>query len=342
MKYNDLYLSELYDFNSQIKKLSKKNLCISGATGLIGAYLIDSLLVNENNDIKIIALVRNLQAAEKQFSKFANDERLIFIKINLNDNIEIDYDIDYIVHAASMTGPINYSLHPVEIMEINILGTNNLLKLAQKKRAKFIFISSSEVYGTNVKFGLKEDEYGYVDILNPRSCYNEAKKASETLCVSYNKEYGVDVVILRLSRVYGPTMKINDSKALSQFIIKTLNSDDIILKSDGTQLFNYTYVSDVVSAILIVLDCKNKSMAYNVSSSEVLMLKEVAEKCAKLSRSSVKFELPDQIEQTGYSKAMVSSLDSSAFVSEFQWECKVKFEIGIEKTINILKKFVED
>lgn len=337
MIYSDIYKKSILELNFDYHLYDNKTICISGATGLIGSYLIDYLLMHNDSRVRIIALVRNIDKAKIRFCEFKNDDRLTFIKANLSLQIIVDDDIDYVIHAASLTDPKNYSLYPVETMNVNMFGTSNLLKLALQKKAKFLFLSSCEVYGENSKKNLKEDEYGYIDILNPRACYNEAKKASETLCVSYKKEFNLDVLILRLSRVYGPTMKLEDTKALSQFINNALNNENIILKSTGEQLFNYTYVGDVVNAILIALINENKEICYNFASSELVPLKEIAYSIAKFSKSTVEFDLPNDIEKVGFSKANISSLDSTKFFIEFNINAQTSLVNGIEKTINLLK-----
>lgn len=340
MFYSPEYLNEIVHVFEDIdlSKFEGKTICLSGATGLIGSYLIDSLLVVPNRDIKIIALVRNIDKAQDRFFYFISDRRLEFKEVNLSEKIEIDEPIDYLIHLASLTDPLNYSLHPISTMNTNYLGTKNLLDLASKKSAKFMFISSCEVYGKNESHLIKENDYGYIDILDSRSCYNESKKASETLCICYQKEKGIDVVIPRLSRVYGPTMKVEDTKVLSQFINKALNKENIVLKSKGEQLFNYTYVSDVVRALIILLINKNQHVAYNINSDELIKLKEIAEHIAKIANTRVIFDIPDEVEAKGYSKSNVSSLDNSLFINEYNFKYQMKLFDGIENTIKLIKR----
>lgn len=341
MKYIEKYLKEIKLSLEDIDLTSLKNktIVISGATGLIGSYFIDSLLIDKQRKVKIIALVRNIDKAKERFKYFINDSRLIFKTVNLSQSIEIDEDINYVIHAASLTDPYNYAIHPIDTMITNFLGTKNMLELASNKTAKFMFVSSCEVYGKNDSQLIKEDDYGYLNILDPRSCYNESKKASETLCVCYRKEKGINVVIPRLSRVYGPTMKIEDTKALSQFIKKGINNEDIVLKSAGTQLFDYTYVADVVRAMIVLLIKPNNNIAYNVCSGELVKLKDIAKFIADNSNTKVVFEIPDDIEKSGYSKSQISSMDSSLFISEYNFKFKYCLFDGINNTLSILKDF---
>ncbi len=337
--YTEKYLNEIKLYSNKIdySYLENKTICLSGGTGLIGSFLVDTLLITKTN-CKVILLVRNVEKAKSRFSLFNQDKRLKIVKADLLNEIKLDEKVDYVLHLASLTDPYNYAMHPVEIMNTNFIGAKNLLDLASINDAKFLLSSTCEVYGKNENTNIKENDYGYIDILEPRSCYNESKKASETLCVCYKKEKGVNVVIARLSRVYGPTMKFEDTKAMSQFIVKALNNEDIVLKSKGTQLFNYTYVGDVVKAISILLQNENKHFAYNIANDELISLKDIASHIAKFANTKLVFDLPDEVEAKGYSKSLVSSLDASLFNDEYNYKIDTKLFDGLDKTLNILKE----
>ncbi|MDE5867893.1 MAG: NAD-dependent epimerase/dehydratase family protein, partial [Anaeroplasmataceae bacterium] len=292
-------------------------------------------------DCKIFALVRNIEKAEERFSYFKDSKKLIFKAYDILKPVCIDEPLDYIIHGASGTNPFQYASFPVEIMESNFIGLNHLLKLAKTKEAKLIFLSTCEVYGLNNSESIKENDYGYIDILTSRACYNEAKKASETLCKCYYDEYQVDVAIIRLSRVYGPTMKIEDNKAMSQFIKCGVSNQDIVLKSTGEQLFDYTYVSDVVLAIMYLMFHKNLELSYNFSNRDVLSLKNIAALIADNCGVKVVFELPSDLEKRGFSKSTNSLLDSSKFISEFGFKPTIKLNQGIQMTLDILKDIVK-
>ncbi len=335
------YLEELkrYQKKYSCEFLKNKTLCLSGGTGLIGSFFVD-LILTQNINCKIILLVRNELKAKKRFEKFNYDSRLIFKECDLTKEINIDGNVDYVLHLASLTDPYNYANHPIEIMMTNFLGTKNLLDLAKNKKAKFFLSSSNEVYGISDKKLLKEDDYGYINILDPRSCYNESKKAAETLCSCYKKEFNLDIVIARFSRVYGPTMKLEDTKVLSQFIVKVLNNEDIVLKSDGKQLFNYTYVGDIAIAMLILLEQNHNSLTYNVNNSDLIALKDIASFLANLSSKKVIFEIPDAQEKAGYSRALVSSLNPEKFESEFKFKLDTLLFDGLKRTLFILKEIM--
>ncbi len=339
--YNKAYLDEIKKYNEicDFTFLENKTICLSGATGLIGSFLIDSILINEKLSCHIIALVRNIENAKKRFSKFENDTRLELVCFDLLKEIKIEHKIDYVLHLASLTDPYSYAHFPIEVMNTNYIGTYHLLNLAKEKNAKFLLSSTCEVYGKNEKEMILENDYGYIDILDPRACYNESKKASETLCSCYKKvNQDMKIVIARLSRVYGPTMKMSDTKALSQFIIKTLNNEDIILKSKGEQKFNYTYVGDCVKAITVLLKKNNLHLAYNITNKELMSLKDIALFLAQSINKKVIFDIPSLEEQSGYSKSIISSLNPSLFEDEYKTLLDVNLKDGLISTLKILKE----
>ena len=342
MIYSKQYLSDIRRtvVEMELSRLAGKTLCLTGATGLIGSYLIDCLMAADI-DLRIICLVRDEARARSQFSLWREDRRLVFGTADLRQKTELEGRVDYLIHAASPTGPYQYSVNPVATMDTNYIGTKQLLDLASEKGAKFMFVSSSEVYGKNDTPSLKETNYGYIDILDTRACYNESKRAAETLCVCYAKEKEIKVVIPRLSRVYGPTMKLTDSKAMSQFLVNAASGRNIVLKSEGTQQFNYTYVGDVARALVILLTHDNAEVAYNIANPELVPLRQIAEKLAALSNARVVFDLPAETEARGYSKCLISSLDSSRFAEEYHFSFETPLDLGLKNTLPVLKERME-
>ena len=260
---NPLYIDDVRrtaSLNLEWEKLSGKTFLISGASGLIGSFLIDVLMLrNEihNQGIKIHALGRNIESAKKKFRDYADDDNFTFTVHDINKPLE-DFGgvYDFVIHLASNTHPLAYSSDPVGTVTANIIGLNNLLEFSRTHGTeRFVFASSVEVYGVNrgdTEY-FSEDYCGNIDISKARSGYCEAKRCGETLCQSYIQQYGLDVVLPRLPRTYGPTMQKSDSKAIAQFIHKAIAGEDIVLKSAGTQLYSYAYAADSVSGILTVI-----------------------------------------------------------------------------------------
>ena len=340
---NDVIEYSNYDIDWDL--LRNKKFLISGATGMIGKCLIDVIMYKnktENLNCTILALGRNKEKAFDRLGEYFDDSNFKFVESDINKPISIDEDnIDYMLHAASSTHPLQYSTDPIGTITANVLGTYNLLELASLKNTKrFIFTSSVEVYGENRKDVEKFDEkyLGYIDCNTLRAGYPESKRTGEALCQAYIKQKELDIVIARLSRVFGPTMLMSDSKASSQFIKNGINEEDIVLKSEGLQNYSYSYVFDIVIGLLICLTKGKCGEAYNVSDSKFdVTLKEFANACANTVNKKVIFDLPDEKERAGYSTATKALLDSSK-INELGYSVKQDFNYRIEETIRILKK----
>ncbi|MBR0278580.1 MAG: NAD-dependent epimerase/dehydratase family protein [Synergistaceae bacterium] len=342
---NPLYIddiSQTASLNLEWEKLTGKSFLISGASGLIGSFLADVLMFRNskhNQHIKIHALGRNIESAKKRFQSYAGNDDFIFTAHDINMPIDFGGKYDFVVHLASNTHPLAYSSDPVGTITANIIGLNNLLEFSRTHGTeRFVFASSVEVYGVNrgdTEY-FSEDYCGNIDISKARSGYCEAKRCGETLCQSYIQQYGLDVVIPRFARTYGPTMKIDDSKAISQFIKKGLAREDIVLKSEGTQLFSYCYAADSVSGLLTILLRGENGTAYNISDSESdIALKNLAGIIAEYSGKNVVFELPDEHEKRGYSAAMKAVMNPSRLKS-LGWSPRYDIKTGITRTLDIL------
>lgn len=338
---NAIYIDDLNFIDSLTldwEKISGRTFLISGASGLIGSFLVDVLM---RRNCKVHALGRSYDKAEKRFANYIHDKNFTFTQHDINNPlINISGKYDYVIHLASNTHPIDYSADPVGTITTNIIGLDNMLKFALEHETKrFVFASSVEVYGENrgdTEF-FDENYCGYINISKARSGYPESKRCGETLCLSYMQQYGLSVVIPRFSRTYGPTMQMSDSKAVAQFIKKGVSGENIILKSAGNQLYSYSYAADAVSALLTILTKGSDGAAYNISDEKSdITLKDLAELIANYSGTQVVFELPDERESRGYSAAVKARLDSSK-LKNLGWDAHYDIKSGITRTLDILK-----
>lgn len=347
-----MYNSETYakdlDFyikNINLEILKNKNILITGANGLICSYLVDLLIwANEKYEanINIYALTRSENKLKERFREYFNKEYFHAVIQDVCSQITLD-GINFIIHGASPAVPKLYIENPVETMNANYLGTLNVLECAKKNNSeKVIYISSSEVYGkpVNNKEFLDEGDCGIIDLLEVRSSYPSSKRASETLCLAYNKEYNVNVSIVRPAHIYGPTMTKEDSRALCAFLRNVVNNQDILMKSDGSSVRSYCYVGDAVVGILKVLEKGKNGEAYNISNpKDTISIKDLAGKIAKYGNKELIIELPSD-----YINSKIDSNNKEIKINNekletLQWTCETFIDEGIEKSIKILKKF---
>lgn len=322
----------------EIEKLNGKSFLITGATGLIGVCMIDALMRYncQDADIQIYAVGRSWEKAKSRLGGYENDKHFHFIKQDVRQPLPESLNVDVIVPLASNTHPLAYSKYPIETIEINVKGAEHALNKALDCNAIILYPSSVEVYGNARGEDIFTEDYtGKLNLENARACYPESKRLSEALCYSYMAERGANVKIARLSRVFGPTMLTSDTKASSQFILKALAGENIILKSKGEQFFSYTYVADVVRALFFILLHGEYGEAYNVSNKECdVRLKDFAGACARWAGKEVVFDLPSEIEQKGYSVAMHAILDNTRLLS-IGCQPHYPFDEAIRRTLDI-------
>lgn len=343
-----------FDFSREIElcaaldidwsKIDHKALMITGATGLVGRYLIEVLLyrnIHCNAGISIFAVGRSEEKFRRRFIGVDGSEQLAFVKADVQEPIQLTHHLDYIIHMASNTHPRLYASDPIGTEMSNILGTYHLLNLASSfDKCRFVFTSSGDVYGDNRsgKPLLDEKDCGYIDCNTLRAGYIEGKRASEALCNAYKEAKGIDFVTARLCRIYGPTMQLEESKAISQFIERSARGEDIILKSKGTQRFSYLYVYDVVTALLYIMTAGKNGEAYNVADNEqTCSLLELATMLSKIAGTCIKFENPDQLEKKGASTFQDVCLDSTK-LTQTGWRPEVGIEEGLNNTVMHIRK----
>lgn len=346
---SSLYMEQLdlaiknYELFSSIKNNS---IFITGATGLIGSAVVDLLMRNnEVNDAHTYVYVasRDEKKALDRFCRYSNSEYLKTVKYDACKSNDLDGKYDYIIHGASNAFPALISKEPVETILSNVLATNELLRLAAKCGAKnTVYISSSEVYGKKENdSAFVEGEYGYVDILNPRSSYPVSKRTGETLCISYAAEYGIHVNIVRPGHIYGPTATPNDNRVSSQFAYMAAEGKNIVMKSQGMQKRSYCYVLDCATAILYVMLNGENMQAYNISNNEsIITIRQLTEYYAGYGNVEIVFDVPSKQETAAFNPMDNSSLDSKK-IEKLGWHGMYNAKKGTGETIRILKELYD-
>ena len=312
-------------------------LALSGASGMIGSFLVDVLMARnaEGLGCTVQALVRDRAAAEQRFAGYGADLVLTTADVCKGP---LEASADYVIHAASNTHPVAYAADPISTITTNIDGTRNMLDLAVRSQARrAVFLSTVEVYGESreAQQWFRETDLGYIDCNTLRAGYPESKRAGEALCQAFRAQYGLSVTIARLPRIYGPTLRKSDTKALSQFLFRAASAQNIVLKSDGTQFYTYCHVADAVSAILICLLSGEDGEAYNVADpSGDVRLRDLAELVAGVAGTHVVYDLPGGLEQRGYSAATRAVMDGTK-LARLGWRPLYSLEEGVRRTLAV-------
>lgn len=321
--------------------LNNSTVLVTGATGLIGSEIVLGILAAnriKNLDIRVVALVRNYKKAQEIFKNVLIRKELEILVQDINNEISYEEDVDYIIHCASNTSSKDFVEKPVETISTIYNGTNNILKLAKDKKVRSVlYLSSLEVYGNFEKDSLvSEDEYGYLNILNPRSSYSQGKRLAETLCISYCKEFDIDIKIARLTQTFGAGISKDDNRVFAQFAKAAVKKENIILHTKGDTIRNYCYLTDAVSAILTILIKGKSSNSYNVANTDTcISIKNMAELVAKDNNISVEFQINDR--DHGYNPTIKICLDSSKLYA-LGWQAKIGIEEMFFRLISYLKR----
>lgn len=341
-KYKD-NLQLIVQQHSWLRDFAGKTIFITGGTGLIGSALVDVLLaLNEHLSSKVHLLIasRDEETVLKRFYYYRDCSELQFVQYDATKHNDLSFQADYIIHAASNAYPAMIQQQPVETMLSNFSGLYELLHYAVQHSIKnTVFISSSEVYGlVEGNLPLKEEDYGYVDLLNPRSSYPVSKRAAETLCVSFAKEYHLNVSIVRPGHIYGPTAMREDNRVSSIFPYQVLAGENIVMKSDGSQMRSYCHSLDCATAILKVLLSGRSAEAYNISNSDSIMsIREMASLFAKHGDVEVIMELPTDVERNAFNPMVNSSLNSDKLIA-LGWKGLFDKEKGTRDTLTVLRE----
>lgn len=312
------------------------SILVTGATGLICSQLVWALACHSEHrqkDLRILALVRNEEKARAIFGSLIDAGTVRLCVGDVVEPLKIEQQVDYIIHGASATNSRYFVERPVETIVTALKGTQNVLELArQKKVKKVVYLSSLEVYGTpdNTKKYITEQDYGYIDPMQVRSSYSEGKRMAECMCASYVKEYGVPVVVARLSQTFGPGVDYQDGRVFAQFARCAIEKRDIVLHTQGNTLRTYCYLRDAINGLFCLMLRGEAGQAYNVTNMETaISIRDMAELVCKLSPGiRVNIDIPKDLAAFGYNPEMVIRLDSRK-LQALGWEQ----EVGLEEML---------
>ncbi len=301
------------------------NILVTGGAGFIGTNLVEKFIEKQH---KVIVIDNLLTGSKKNLEHFFDSENFSFIEFDVQNHIEVAEDLDYVLHLASPASPKAYTQYPINTLKAGSIGTINTLGLAKAKNAKYLLTSTSEIYGDPLVSPQPESYWGNVNPNGTRSMYDEAKRFAEAAVSSYNRIYDLDTRILRLFNTYGPKMKINDGRVVTNFIYQAITGNDITIYGQGNQTRSFCYIDDTVSGILKAMESDN-SEVFNIGNPNEITILQLAEKIIELtnSKSKIKFhKLPED-------DPMQRKPDISKANNKLDWFPKVSLEDGLKKTI---------
>lgn len=305
---------------------------LTGAAGFLGSHISKKLI---DNDHEVIGLDDLSTGSIKNIEQLIDHPRYSFIE----HDVRIPYQakVDAILNFACPASPVNYQKDPVRTIETNFLGMINLLHLANETGARIIQASTSEIYGDPTESPQKESYWGNVNPIGIRSCYDEGKRAAETLCFDYRRQYNLDTRVIRIFNTYGPNMAIGDGRVVSNFIVQALRNEPINIYGDGKQTRSFCYVSDLVEGIYKLLNLdKNPDTPINLGNPNEFTIQELAKVVIEITNSKSGI-LNNPLPQDDPKQRCP---DISLAKSILNWKPTIELEEGIEKTTAYFKQIV--
>ena len=302
---------------------------ITGGAGFLGSHLSEYLL-NKGHEV---VCMDNLITGSKQNISGIKSGNFHFINHNVSEFIELDGDLDYILHFASPASPIDYLELPIQTLKVGALGTHNALGVAKAKNATFLLASTSEVYGDPLVHPQPEEYWGNVNPIGPRGVYDEAKRFAEAITMAYHRTHGVNTKIVRIFNTYGPRMRIKDGRAIPNFLKQALTGDDLTVYGNGSQTRSFCYVSDLVEGIYRLL-MSDQHEPVNIGNPIEMTIQQMADKILQATQSQskiVQVPLPEDDPKTRQPNITLAK-------KLLDWEPKVSLDEGLESTLEYFKQ----
>jgi len=301
------------------------NILITGGAGFVCSHMAEKLSSRQN---KIILLDNLLTGSLKNIEHLLDLSNVKFIEHDVQNHINIDEELDYVLHFASAASPVAYQQNPINTLKAGSIGTINTLGLAKVKKSKYLLASTSEVYGDPEISPQNETYWGNVNPNGERSMYDEAKRFAEAATATYSRTYNIETKIVRIFNTYGPRMQLNDGRVVTNFITQALKGEDITIYGDGNQTRSFSYVDDTVNGIIALMN-SNFNEVFNIGNPNEITVKQLATEIIKLTNSNSKIiykNLPkDDPKQR--------QPDISKAKEKLDWKPEIDLETGLKKTI---------
>lgn len=309
----------------------RRTAVITGGAGFVGSHLCDLLI---NKKYKVICIDNFVTGDEKNISHLWDNPLFEFIKFDVTKYFEVKGMVDVVLHFASPASPVDYLEYPIQTLKVGALGTHNCLGLAKAKKAKFILASTSEIYGDPLEHPQKESYWGNVNPIGTRAVYDEAKRFAEAITMAYHRYHNIDTKIVRIFNTYGPRMRINDGRAVPNFIIQALSNQPLTIYGEGKQTRSFCFISDLVEGIFRLINSKINEPV-NLGNPKEITIKETANLIIKLthSKSKIKFlSLPQDDPKK-------RKPDISRARYYLRWKPAVELKEGLRSTILWFKNY---
>lgn len=302
---------------------------VTGGAGFLGSHLCE-YLVNKGHEV---ICMDNLITGSKQNISGIKSGNFHFVNHNVSEFINLDGDLDYILHFASPASPIDYMELPIQTLKVGALGTHNALGVAKAKNATFLLASTSEVYGDPLVHPQPEGYWGNVNPIGPRGVYDEAKRFAEAITMAYHRTHGINTKIVRIFNTYGPRMRVKDGRAIPNFLKQALTGEDLTIYGNGSQTRSFCYVSDLVEGIYRLL-MSDQNEPVNIGNPIEMTIQQMADKILQATQSKskiVQVPLPEDDPKTRQPNITLAK-------KLLDWEPKVSLDEGLEATLEYFKQ----
>jgi dTDP-glucose 4,6-dehydratase len=320
------------EVSAATNEAGKPRAVVSGGAGFIGSHLCEALL---NRGTRVLALDNFITGSPNNLSHLEKRPDFEFRRANVNEPIQVEGDVRYVLHFASPASPPQYDANPIHTLKVGTMGTMNLLGLARAKSATFLLASTSEVYGDPLVHPQPETYWGNVNPIGPRGCYDEAKRCAEAFAMAYHRAHEVDTRIIRIFNTHGPRMQVSDGRAVPNFMAQAIRGEPLTVYGDGSQTRSLCYVSDLVRGVLAVLE-RDDAMPVNLGNPHEVTMLELADTIIRLAGSKsviVHKELPvDDPKQR--------QPDITRARTTLGWEPEVGLEQGLQRTLEYFRTVV--
>ena len=298
---------------------------VTGAAGFLGSYLCDTL-IDEGHEV--IGMDNRISGRTENLENLFYHDRFTFYDHDVTEFIHIKGELDWVFHLASLASPVFYREHPIKTLKVGALGTHKTLGLAKEKDAKYLFTSTSEVYGDPEINPQPEDYRGNVDPYGPRSCYDESKRYGEALVRAYRDEHNIDVRLVRIFNTYGPRMRLDDGRVIPNFIKQALRGKDLTVHGNGEQTRSFCFVSDMINGLVALMNADIQTPV-NIGNPDERSILELAELIIDEAGSESGIVYEDRPPQD----PEVRCPDISKAERELGWTPEISLQDGIKQTL---------